>query len=138
MDERLVTIRTYSQAWEAHLERMALEDEGISTFLSDVETVSMNWFYSDAIGGVKLQVPESKVTHAQEILSRIDEEGSELAEKSGDKQTCPHCGSTKIRREQQNRRWFYLSILLLGLPLYWPSLTYRCRDCGETWPKTKD
>ncbi|MEF8787947.1 MAG: DUF2007 domain-containing protein [Planctomycetota bacterium] len=138
-DEELVVIRSYSYAWEANVERGVLEEEGIPTFLEDDETVSMNWLYSNAVGGVKLQVPESRAEEAVEILSETREHArSRVEDMSDEGPPCPNCGSTNSRCEQKGRRWFYLTLLFLGFPIYWPPLRYRCKDCGETWEKEKD
>ncbi|HBK33156.1 MAG TPA: hypothetical protein DDZ78_16265, partial [Porphyromonadaceae bacterium] len=56
--ERLVTIKTFTYPHEAYILQTKLEDEGIPTFLKDEKTVQVYNFYSNAIGGVKLQVWE--------------------------------------------------------------------------------
>lgn len=61
MTERLKTIATFSQPWEAHLFKSKLEQEGISCFIEDEYTVSVNWFFSVAIGGLKIAVRESDI-----------------------------------------------------------------------------
>ena len=69
MDDQLVTIRRFSQPWEADLARATLEANGIPAFVVDAHTVSMNWLLSNAIGGVRLQVPKSHMKAASEVLS---------------------------------------------------------------------
>jgi hypothetical protein len=56
--------------------RGRLESEGIACFVQDELTVQANPFYSNAIGGVKLQVRQSDMRRAIEIL----EEGGYLKE----------------------------------------------------------
>lgn len=70
-DVELVTVGTYSHAYEADLARSRLESEGIMTFAAD-ELV--NRIYSNAIGGVRLQVPAPDVERAREILSTDESE----------------------------------------------------------------
>ncbi|SMN11222.1 hypothetical protein SPBRAN_1462 [uncultured Candidatus Thioglobus sp.] len=68
----LVTIASFSFAHEAHIARAKLESEGIPAVLADEFTINMQWLYSNALGGVKVQVPPSCVERAIEILSRDD------------------------------------------------------------------
>jgi hypothetical protein len=51
---RYITLATYIGAWEAHLARTKLESEGIFAFVLDDQIASINWFYSNAVGGVRL------------------------------------------------------------------------------------
>jgi hypothetical protein len=69
-EEPLVTVATFGVVGEAEAARLMLEAEGIECFLADAETVNMLWFASNAIGGVKLQVPASEATRAEQLLAR--------------------------------------------------------------------
>jgi len=68
MNERLVTIGSYTHATDAHIARTKLEFEGIRAILLDEAMVTMNWFYSNALGGVKVQVFESDAEMARKVL----------------------------------------------------------------------
>src|SRR5262249_49628477 len=52
----LVTVATFWFPGEAHIVRCRLEAAGISVYIADEFTVTMDWFLSNAIGGIKLQV----------------------------------------------------------------------------------
>jgi hypothetical protein len=67
-NEKLITILTFEFAHEAPIVKGKLESEGIPCFLKDELTAQVAPFYSNAIGGVKLQVIESDVPQAIEIL----------------------------------------------------------------------
>jgi hypothetical protein len=67
-DEALVTVATFTTLGEAVAARLMLESRGISCFLADAETVSMTWLVSNAVGGVKLQVPEPDAIRAGKLL----------------------------------------------------------------------
>jgi hypothetical protein len=71
MSDRLVTIRRFSLPWQADLACATLEAKGIPAFVLDANTVAMNWLWSNAIGGVQLQVPESCVEEAIEALVSV-------------------------------------------------------------------
>ncbi len=68
----LVTIASFSFPHEAHIARAKLDSEGIPAVLADEFTISMQWLYSNALGGVKVQVPPSCAERALEILAQDD------------------------------------------------------------------
>ena len=73
MDEEvrgpLVTVAAFSHVIEADFAKSRLEADGIWCSLADEHIVIMNWMYSNAVGGVKLQVEESNLERAQQLLS---------------------------------------------------------------------
>jgi hypothetical protein len=68
-EEKLVTIRTYSYHNESLIDKVKLESAGIPCILMDENTILVQPFYSNAIGGIKLQVNESDVDQALQILA---------------------------------------------------------------------
>ncbi len=72
--EHLVTVATCSLAVEAHAIRVCLESEGIPVFLFDEFLVSMDWLLSNAIGGVKVQIPDHDLERAQAILAKVEKQ----------------------------------------------------------------
>ncbi|QDT96820.1 putative signal transducing protein [Gimesia aquarii] len=68
MSDDLVTVATLNTPTEAILVRNLLDAEGIPVFLSDTEAVGMAWYLGYALGGVKVQVAESDVERAFEVL----------------------------------------------------------------------
>ena len=66
--DRFVTVKTFTYPLEVAVIRGRLESEGIECFAQDELTVQANPFYSNAIGGVKLQVREHDLRKAIEIL----------------------------------------------------------------------
>lgn len=84
----MITVATFQSVDEAHLARMRLEGSGIDAVVADENMVQTFWFYSNAIGGVRMQVREEDHAAAIEVLGLVPvKEG--LIE-------CPNCGSTKI------------------------------------------
>lgn len=59
MTENLVTIGRYNTPYEANMVKSLLESAGIPAFVADEHIIGMNWLYSNALGGVKVQVPDS-------------------------------------------------------------------------------
>jgi len=69
--EKFVTVLTFTYPHEAAVIKSRLESEGIICFLQDEFTAQINPFYSNAIGGVKLQVGESDLEETLEILKKV-------------------------------------------------------------------
>lgn len=61
-------LKTYNDAFSAHLDAAKLKDEGIEFLLQDEKTISINPLYSNALGGIKLWVNEGDFKRSCEIL----------------------------------------------------------------------
>jgi tetratricopeptide (TPR) repeat protein len=132
---KLVTIATFSQAVEAHIPRARLEAEGIWAFVADEGIVTMNWLYSNVVGGVKLQVKEQDVDRAVKILG-IEMEDAEFYEDEFDDEEesrCPNCNSLDIHYERYSKRGVFASWLILRFPLPFLKRKWKCRKCGFEW-----
>ncbi len=66
----LTTVASFSFPHEAHIARAKLESESIPATLADEHTIAMQWLYSNALGGVKVQVPTPFAERAIEILAQ--------------------------------------------------------------------
>jgi hypothetical protein len=64
-----VTVLTVSYPQQLWVIRTKLESEGVQCFVKNELTVQAYNFYSNAIGGVKLQVFQEDVERAREILT---------------------------------------------------------------------
>ena len=64
----MITVASFSKPEEAHLLRLRLEAGGVPAFVQDENMVQMDWMYSNAIGGVRVQIAEEDVARAKEIL----------------------------------------------------------------------
>jgi len=131
--ERRVTIATFSTPWEAQLARARLEAEGIDAWVSDENLARLG--FSNAIGGVRLQVREEEAKVAAELLQRearlpeiylVTEEEARLPR-------CPECNSDRLNLERWSRLLLVGSLLLLRFPLLVPRKRWRCRSCGGMW-----
>lgn len=63
-----ITVITFTYPHEAHLVKGFLESNGIETQITDELTAQVNNFYSNAIGGVKINVHESDFEIAYRFL----------------------------------------------------------------------
>lgn len=122
------TIATFSKPEDAHLLRMRLEAGGIAAYVLDENLIQADWFYSNAIGGVRLQVADHDVEAAREIMGEEGEplEGVAYAE-------CPACHSTEVEIDELPRRLSFLSLLVFLFPLPVGRSRYRCKACGKRW-----
>ncbi len=62
------TVGIYRDPIVAQTYKTLLEGSGFTVFLKDEFTITMNWLYSQAIGGIKLQVPIDQAEAACELL----------------------------------------------------------------------
>lgn len=145
MTDRFVTIGNFAfgpdPATEAEFARIKLEAEGIACFLTGSNFAATYWLCSGANRGVKLQVKESDVKKALEILGTHEKVPVEEAEQSEsapepDSVKCPKCNCDDIEYEKFSRKVFYLSILFFKFPLPFFKKGYRCNNCGHAWKQT--
>ena len=57
-----------------------LDSAGIESFLADENVISMNWLYSNALGGVKLQVRNADAAIASDLLNQKPSQAEASAE----------------------------------------------------------
>jgi DNA-directed RNA polymerase subunit RPC12/RpoP len=158
-NEKFVTVLTFTFVHEVAIIRGRLEAEGITCFVKDEFTAQVQPFYSNAIGGVKLQVRESDLNQAIEILKETgyikDEEiqpppelfrlnkhvdNQRISIKDG-KITCPVCGSEEVAKSKKAGWLFFLtsfvSLLLFMVPTPIFQKTYYCFDCKQEFKRKR-
>ena len=124
----MITIASFSKPEEAHLLRLRLEAGGISAYIHDENTIQLNWLYSDAMGGVKVQIADTDFADAQSILNggAIDPGGLE-------NRPCPCCLSPNTEMYDLPRRIFFISILVVGFPVFVTRNKWCCPKCNHKW-----
>ncbi|WP_136523375.1 putative signal transducing protein [Geomonas ferrireducens] len=133
MAGRLVTIAQYRDLPEAGLAKSKLEAAGILCFLDNEYTVGANWLYSNALGGVKLNVPEENAEEAKAIIEEnIEYIEPEESEGLLSDSACPACGATDIETKNYTRKFAAIS-LLISLPMFLFRNRYCCKSCGHRW-----
>ena len=130
---RLVPIRRFRDLPEALLAKGSLESAGIECQLVDDNMVRMDWFISNLLGGVKLEVRPEDVEEANEILSlpipdALEIDGAETYEQP----RCPNCASLEVSFQELNKPVAYVSAWV-GLPLPVQRTAWRCHACGREW-----
>jgi hypothetical protein len=76
----IVTVRQFLTVQEAVMAKNILDSAGIESFLADENVISMNWLWSNALGGVKLQVRTTDAAIASELLEQKLSEPAASAE----------------------------------------------------------
>jgi DNA-directed RNA polymerase subunit M/transcription elongation factor TFIIS len=130
--EQLVTVGSYSTPYEASLVQAKLDSFGIDASVADAEIIRMNWTLSNALGGVKVQVPETQAEEALRILAAAPGDESAEAQDETEVVTCPVCGSRNMRFFQ-DKRGSMLTWLLVGFPIIPSRSKWECADCGNKW-----
>jgi len=91
----LITIESYDLSYQAQLAKTELAAAGIQSWLADETLVSMDWFISNAVGGIKLQVSSEDADAAREILFEIKDKANQREEMSKDVVVVFRCSSCK-------------------------------------------
>lgn len=79
----LVTIKIFNLPTDFHMAKSFLESQGIACFAKDELTVQVNPFYTNALNGIKLQVPIEQAEIAVNLLIQggfAKEEDYEISE----------------------------------------------------------
>jgi len=106
---------------------------GIEARLLDDNMIRMDWFISNLLGGIKLQVRPEDVDAANEILSQpipemVDVEGVGQYEQP----KCPQCQSLDISFQELNKLLSYGSAYV-GIPIPVCKKAWTCHACGNEW-----
>lgn len=142
MLEELVTISKFLNLGEAKLAQGKLVSAGISAFVCDENMHAMNWHMGMALGGIRLQVPDSQVVRALEILDDFEPGQSETGQGGVDEDEmeevacCPECESLEIR-EVTNTAPRQIMLWAAAIPFpEQPALfgrRWKCLMCGYQW-----
>lgn len=135
---KLVTLRQFRDLPEALLAKSLLDSAGIECFLGDENMVRMDWFWSNALGGIKLRIRQEDVDAAAHLLDRSAPEGFDVEGLGHYKQPrCPHCQSFDISFEELNRTVAYTTAFL-GVPIPLKRHRWQCHSCGHKWQESQD
>jgi hypothetical protein len=134
----LVTVRRYRDLAEAYVGRSLLESAGIQAWIADENLVRMDWFYSNLVGGMRLQVDERDGAAAREILEEEAPKTIAYGEEEVYVQpTCPKCGSAEITLGSGTERGPSLvALYTLAIPVPSRKAAWHCEACGVQWVDT--
>src|SRR5271157_1739388 len=137
MSEELVTIAKFYSLGEAKLAQGKLSSEGILAFLCDEHMHAINWHMGGAFGGIRLQVTDSQVIRALEILAGFEPDQSlEEEEETEEVPCCPECESLEIR-EVASTNPGQIALWSAAIPFPEPPTRithhWKCLICGYQW-----
>lgn len=137
---RLVTVQRYRDLTEAIVGRSLLESAGIPAWIADEHLVRMNWFLSNSLGGLRLQVDESDEPSAREILELATPSTIEYGQGETFVQpTCPKCGSAEVTLGDGTERGrSFVALALVSIPVPPREPAWRCEVCGAEWVDEED
>jgi hypothetical protein len=128
----MVTIRQFRDLPEALFAKGSLESAGIDCALLDGNLVRLDWFISNLLGGVKLQVRPEDVSVAEEILSQPIPENFDVPGVGKYEQPrCPKCQSLDVNF-QEVAPAAYLSAAV-SVPFPFHRRAWRCHSCDAEW-----
>jgi hypothetical protein len=129
----LVTLRKFRDMPEALLAKGCLESAGIDSCFVDDNLVRLDWFWSNLIGGIKLQVDPKDLDIAEEILDQPIPEGFDVVGIGEYQQPhCPKCQSLDVTFQELNRPISYATAWL-GVPIPIYRRAWRCHSCDSEW-----
>jgi Putative prokaryotic signal transducing protein len=137
MSGRLVTVVVAGNAMEAGLYRATLEHADIPVVVADENIVSMDWFLSNVVGGIKIQVPEDRFGEATDVLTQTATPVSpgDAAALSSPPLLCGACGSLAIGTytgtQVRNIVATLASFVLLPVPIPVRETRLQCGACGR-------
>ena len=147
MDD-LKTLISFTYPHEAHMAKGYLESNGIESILKDEMTVSVNNFYSNAVGGVKLLVQNSDYDNGIRLLKDSGYISDNKImdsfvinvikiDKEEDEKICPFCKSENIAKNKKISIWIIPVYVIIGtiFPIFRSS--FKCFDCNKEWRFTK-
>jgi hypothetical protein len=134
----VIAIRSYRDIPAALLAKSILDSAGIENFLTDVNTVRMDWLWSNALGGVRLFVKDSDASAAEELLNQSFQDSFEVeGQERFTQPRCPVCQSFDVSYKGLHKRIAYASIIL-HVPIPLSRLGWHCASCGHMWEDPDD
>ena len=129
----LVTVRQFRDLPEALLAKGSLESAGIECFLADENLVRLDWFISNFIGGIKLNVHAADEANARKLLDEPILEGLYVQGVGLYEQPrCPKCGSLDVNYQELDRPIAYMSAFL-RVPIPMQRSGWHCHVCDAEW-----
>ena len=129
----VVAVRKFRDLPEALLAKGSLESAGIECALADDNLVRMDWFYSNAIGGIRLLVSSEDAAEAEQILSQPIPEHLDVSGVGDVEQPkCPKCGSLDVNF-RESAPVAYVTMMLANFPIPLHRRAWRCQTCDVEW-----
>jgi hypothetical protein len=95
----------------------------------------MDWFLSNMVGGLRLQVDERDEAGARELLDESAPETIAYGEEQVFVQpTCPKCGSAEVTLGSGTERGrSFVALYVFAIPIPPQDEAWHCESCGAEW-----
>ena len=135
-NQRFIVLRRFRDMPDAFLFSSILDSADIECYLADENTIRMDWFWSNFLGGIKLCVRKMDTEAASSLLNQNVSEKFEV-EGVGEYQQprCTRCQSLEVSFRGLNKAVDYTRALLGGPRPLHQSL-WECDACGHQWPES--
>lgn len=134
-----IVLRRFAWLPEAIVAGSVLDSAGIECLLPDENTLRMNWFWTIALGHVRIWVRADDVADAAQLLDQ-DWVGEFAVSDVGlyKQPRCPQCGSFDVSDRELVKRLAGLSLMAFWLFSVVPPIRLRrpgwkCHKCGNAW-----
>jgi hypothetical protein len=130
----LIVVRRFRDLLEAELAKGKLQSVGIDCFVADENTVRMDWFWSNAIGGLRLLVKPEDAETATALLDEPipDEIAQDDPSLAYTQPHCPKCGSLDVSFETLDRPLSY-TLMFFNVAFPVGKHNWKCQACGVEW-----
>ena len=122
-----VQLRSYDNYLSANMQLSMLKEEGITCYIKDEYTITIDSLLSPAIGGMKLMVDEVQIDSANKILEESDKTFLQTI-------ACPNCGQHALEPvvEIKNPVGFFekIKFMIINGQDREIKKDYRCTSCG--------
>ena len=124
--QNLLEVASFTYLADAQTTQIMLEQSEIESEIYGAEIVNAHAFLSNAVGGVKILVPDADYKKAKQI---IDEHLKIKKQEYG--KTCYYCESNNVVKVPVTWKTIILGILTLGI--YYPGAFkhFKCNDCEK-------
>jgi hypothetical protein len=134
----LVIVQKFRDLPEALIAKDVLTSAGLECFLADAATVRMDWFLSNALGGIKLCVRRDDAEAAVNLLKESrTQESYEEEDRKFEEPYCPQCQSKEVSLGDAEQGVSYGNAILES-PMLAEHPGWKCRACGHTWGESAE
>jgi hypothetical protein len=129
----LITVKTFDNAFEAHLLRSKLDSEGIESYVFDENAVTLNPLFNITLGGIKVKIKAGDLNNARKIIAEVGE--TPVTGENNEPVFCPQCKSDEFYsgfRSMKNFKGILAGIFsfLFGVfPVYFKTVK-KCKKCN--------
>jgi hypothetical protein len=118
---------------EAEIICSLLHEQGIDAQIPGADFVRQNWMVAIAMGGYRVTVNAADTQAANDVLGRWRNGEFAISDEPAAGTQCPNCQSLSVVEDTLPRRWRFVALFFLKLPLPLALHCYRCGNCGNRW-----